>query len=204
MKSAALTMIAAVLTTISGVSGLVGAQRISAAQGEGNASLIASKAASVGANSADRQETENDSRAEKKERSGQRSGETGITVMSRGELNPAKLKMGSYAHVVYKSEGIERETWGVIARIDPDGIVIESTAAQSEKHKIAFGEIDILAVSEDRLILETWREARLAAEKITVMSRKDLDLSKLATGSYAHVVYTWGVSNVPHPERSRR
>ena len=76
-------------------------------------------------------------------------------------------------------------------KIEPDGITIESETAPSETRKIAFGDIDILAVSEDRLTFESWLDSRLAAEKITVMSRKDLDLTKLATRSYVHVIYTW-------------
>ncbi len=194
MKPTALTIIAAILTTISAPTGSDAAQKLSAAQGEGNAPLIASKAASVGANSADRQETENDRGVETKKGSGQRpgsrTGETGITVMTRGEVDPSTIGAGTYAYVAYKSDGIKGATWGLIKQIDSDGIVIESESTPSETRKIAIGHIDILAVSEDRLILETWQEARLAAEKITVMSRKDLDLSKLTTGSYAHVVYT--------------
>ena len=121
----------------------------------------------------------------------QRSTEMNITVMTRGEVEPSTIGAGTYAYVAYKSDGIKGATWGLIKQIFSDGIVIESESTPSETRKIAIGHIDILAVSEDRLILETWREARLAAEKITVMSRKDLDPSKLTTGSYAHVAYTW-------------
>ena len=121
----------------------------------------------------------------------QRSTEMNITVMTRGEVDPSTIGAGTYAYVAYKSDGIKGATWGLIKQIDSDGIVIESESTPSETRKIAIGHIDILAVAEDRLTLETWQEARLAAAKITVLTRKDLDLSKLATGSYAHVVYTW-------------
>ena len=121
----------------------------------------------------------------------QRPESRGVTVMTRGEVDPSTIGAGTYAYVAYKSDGIKGATWGLIKQIDSDGIVIESESTPSETRKIAIGHIDILAVSEDRLILETWQEARLAAAKITVMSRKDLDLSKLTTGSYAHVAYTW-------------
>ena len=121
----------------------------------------------------------------------QRSMEMDITVISRGEVDPTTLKMGLYAYAAYKAEGIEGSVWGRIVQIEPDGIAIESETEPSETRKIAFGDIDILAVTEDRLTFESWLNARLAAAKITVMSREDLDLTKLATGSHAHVVYTW-------------
>ncbi|MDE3001611.1 MAG: hypothetical protein OXU79_21255 [Gemmatimonadota bacterium] len=120
-----------------------------------------------------------------------KSGSGGVIVMSRGEVDPAELETQIYAYVAYKSEGIEGSAWGRIVRIDPDGIVIESEAEPLETRKISFGDIDILAVAEDRLAFESWLDARLAAEKITIMTREDLDLTKLATGSYAHSVYTW-------------
>lgn len=120
----------------------------------------------------------------------QRSTDTNVTVMSRGEVDATQLKAESYAYVTYRSGGKEEVVWGRIVQIDPDGIVIESETTPSEMRKIAVGDIDILAASEDRLSFESWLDSRLAAEKITVMTREDLDLKKLATGSYAHVVYT--------------
>ena len=121
----------------------------------------------------------------------QESASRGVTVMSRGEVDPTMLKTDMYAYAAYKTDGIEGAVWGSIKRIHPDGIVIESETEPSETRKISFGDVGILAVTEDRLALESWLDLRLAAEKITVMTREDLDLTKLATGSYAHVVYTW-------------
>ena len=121
----------------------------------------------------------------------QRTTEMNVTVMSRGEVDPTSLKMGMYAYADYKADGIEGAVWGSIRQIAPDGITIESETEPSETRKIAFGDIDILAVAEDRLTFESWLDLRLAAKKITVLTREDLDLTKVATGSYAHVVYTW-------------
>ena len=121
----------------------------------------------------------------------QRSTEMDITVMSRGEVDPTTLKMGMYAYAAYNAEGIEGSAWGRIVQIDPDGIMIESEAAPLETRKISFGDIDILAVAEDQPAFESWLDSRLAAEKITVRTREDLDLTKLATGSYAHAIYSW-------------
>ena len=120
-----------------------------------------------------------------------KSGSGGVIVMSRGEVDPAELETQIYAYVSYKSEGIEGSAWGRIVRIEPDGIVIESEAEPLEIRKISFGDVDILAVAKDRLTFESWLDLRLAAKKITVLTREDLDLTKVATGSYAHVVYTW-------------
>lgn len=121
----------------------------------------------------------------------QRSTEMDITVMSRGEVDPTQLKAESYAYVTYRPGGKEGVVWGRIAQIDPDGILVESEAAPSETRKIAFGDVDILAVAEDRPTFESWLDSRLAAEKITVITREDLDLTKMATGSYAHAIYSW-------------
>ena len=81
--------------------------------------------------------------------------------------------------------------WGLIEQIDPEGIVIESTAIPSKTQKTALGDIDLLAVAVDRTSLERWREARMAASNVTVLYRGEVDLSQLQSGSYAHVVYTW-------------
>ena len=113
------------------------------------------------------------------------------TVMLRGEIAPEILKKGSYAHVEYKSGGIEGAAWGPIEQIKPEGIVIESAAARGETRIMAFGDIYLLAVADDRQTLERWQEARKAAANVTVKSRGELDLSELETGSYAHAVYTW-------------
>ena len=121
----------------------------------------------------------------------QRSMEMNVTVMSRGEVDPTMLKADMYAYAAYKADGIEGAVWGSIKRIHPDGIVIESETEPLETRKMSFGDVDILVVTEDRLTFESWLDSRLATEKITVMSRNDLELTKLATGSYAHVVYTW-------------
>lgn len=121
----------------------------------------------------------------------QRSTKMNVTVMSRGEVDPTRLRSGMYAYAAYKAGGIDGTVWGRIVRVEPEGIVIESEATPSKTRKIAFGDVDILVVTEDRLTFESWLDSRLVAEKITVMTRDDLDLTKLATGSYAHVVYTW-------------
>ena len=114
-----------------------------------------------------------------------------VIVMSRGEVDPTAHEKETYAYVAYNADGIEGAVWGPIKQIDPDGIVMESEAAPLETRKISFGYVGILAVTEDRLTFESWLDLRLAAEKITVMTREDLELTKVATGSYAHVVYTW-------------
>ena len=113
-----------------------------------------------------------------------------VTVMLRGEIEPEKLKKGSYAHVEYESGGVEGVMWGLIEQIEPDGILIESTAIPSTTQKTALGDIDLLAVSVDRTSLERWREARKAAAEVTVMPRGHFDSSKLEAGGYAHVVFT--------------
>ena len=136
----------------------------------------------------------------------------GAMVMSRGELDTSKIVKGWHAHVVYLSEGVKGVTTGVIVEKDPDGITIEFklhgirpyVSARKEKDPdiittkpgpwkrlgIAYDDIDTLVIAENRPTLKRWQKARQAIEKVVVMSRGDLDVSRLATGWYAHVVYT--------------
>ena len=120
--------------------------------------------------------------------------EKDVEVMSRGEIDPSKLRKGWYAHVVYTLIGVKGTVTGEIIGKDGDGIVIQSRAsalwrADRERWEIAYRNIDILAVAKARRDIEGWR--RWFEEKgLTVMSGDELDLSKLRTGWYAHVVYT--------------
>ena len=112
-----------------------------------------------------------------------------VMVMSRGEIDPSKLRKGWYTHVVYTSKGAKRTITGEIVDKDADGMVIKSRARPWERWEIAYGDIDILAVAKYRRDIERWKR-RFEEEGLTVMSGDELDLSKLRTGWYAHVVYT--------------
>ena len=116
-----------------------------------------------------------------------------VMVMSRGEIDPSKLRKGWHVYVVYTSKGVKETATSQIFDKDADGIVIQSRAstlwrADRERWDIAYEDIDTLAVAKDRRDIERWR--RLTEGGLIVMSRGELDLSKLRTGWYADVVYT--------------
>ena len=113
--------------------------------------------------------------------------EKDVRVMSRGEIDPSKLRKGWYAHVVYTSEGVEETATGKILDKDADGIVIQPRGRNWER-EIAYGDIDTLVVAQAPRDIERWR--RLTEGGLIVMSRGELDLSKLRKGWHAHVVYT--------------
>ena len=71
---------------------------------------------------------------------------------------------------------------------DPD--IITTKPGPWKRLEIAYDDIDTLVIAENRPTLKRWQKARQAIEKVVVMSRGDLDVSRLATGWYAHVVYT--------------
>ncbi len=120
--------------------------------------------------------------------SDQWSREMGVLVMTRAELDTLKIVKGWFAHVVYAAEGVRGTVNGEIVGKDTDGIVVKS--GPWERREIAYAVIETLAVAPDRRTLEKWRRARQAADYVTVMYRGDLDPSQIATGWYAHVVYT--------------
>ena len=81
--------------------------------------------------------------------------EKGVTVMSRGEIDPSKLRKGWYAHVVYMSKGGKGTVTGEIVDKDADGMVVQSRASalwrtDRERWDIAYGDIDTLAVTKHR------------------------------------------------------
>ena len=82
----------------------------------------------------------------------------GVTVMSRGEIDPSKLRKGWYAYVVYTPIGVKETVIGDIFSKDADGIVIRKSRNRPwERWEIAYGNIDILAVAKARRDIERWR-----------------------------------------------
>lgn len=120
--------------------------------------------------------------------SDQWSRDVGVIVMTRADLDTTKIVKGWHAHVVYAVEGGRETADGQIIGRDADGIVVRS--GPWERPEIAYAAIETLAVAPDRRTLEKWRRAREASDYLTVMYRGDLDPSQIATGWYAHVVYT--------------
>ena len=128
--------------------------------------------------------------------------EKDVEVMSRGEIDPSKLRKGWYAYVVYTSKGVKEAVTGDIFSKDTDGIVIKSRVKSWKEWEIVYVDIDTLAVAKDRRDIERWR--RLTEGGLIVMSRGELDLLKLRKGWYAHVVYTSKGSKKDHNWRDFR
>ena len=87
--------------------------------------------------------------------------EEGLIVMSRGEIDPSKLRKGWYADVVYTPEGAKRTITGEIVSKDADGMVIKTKYGgwHNAWVEIAYGDIEIVVVAQDRRDIQGWIEA---------------------------------------------
>ena len=86
-----------------------------------------------------------------------------VAVMTREEGTPEKIKKGWYAHVVYTSEGVKVTTTGWITAKDAEGIAIYNGEGL-KKWKIAYSDIDTLAVAKYRRTVEGWQNLRQAVQ----------------------------------------
>ena len=86
-----------------------------------------------------------------------------VTVMTRKEVAPEKIKKVWYAHVVYTSEGVKVTTAGWIDAKDAEGIAIYNGEGL-KKWKMAYGDIDTLAVAKYRRAVEGWQNLRQAVQ----------------------------------------
>lgn len=126
--------------------------------------------------------------------------EVAVMEMSRSELDRSKLSRGSFAYVVYRSEGSRKIASGKIVDTRPDRIVVQSVGS-FESRTIMYADIETLAVAANWREIDTWQRNRQAlrklhAKSVKVMTGKELDLKRLAPGLYAYVVFrSNGVEN---------
>ena len=120
-----------------------------------------------------------------------------VTVMTRGQIDLSKIAKGLYAHVVYTSEDKKKKiAVGKIIDKDSDHLIIQEAKYRSGRYrKIAYSDIDILTVATYQQDIAGWKNAGQAIQKlrektVTVMSRGQIDPSRIMKGWYAHVVYT--------------
>ena len=113
--------------------------------------------------------------------------ELDVRVMSSGKLDVSKLRTGLIARVVHTSAGSKRAATGNIVKIGQDGITLWSAERPGERKKIPYIGIDTLVIARDRQALERWQ--RRAEGRFLVMSKSNLDLSKLTKGWHVFVVY---------------
>ncbi len=94
-----------------------------------------------------------------------RSEQKSLIVMVRGELDPSRLIKGWYAHVVYTSHGEKGTANGEIIDKESDRIVIKARARAKRRPyrfeagrrwEIAYGEIEVLAVSRNPRDIQEW------------------------------------------------
>ncbi len=90
----------------------------------------------------------------------------GLVVMLAGELDLSKLRKGWYAHVVYTPDGVKTTVMGEIVAKDADRILIQPRANSWKTWKIAYRNIDTLAVAKDRRDIDGWREARQVSQRL--------------------------------------
>ena len=84
-------------------------------------------------------------------------------VMARGQIVPEKITRGWYAHAIYTSEGEKETTTGWITAKASEYIVIENEAG-FKKWKMAYSDIDTLAVAKYRRTIEEWKNLRRAVQ----------------------------------------
>jgi len=125
-------------------------------------------------------------------------------IMSQGQIDFSKIRKGWYAHVIYKSEGVEETVTGRITRQDSAHIVIrvqEERALRILK-TILYSDMDTLVIAQHPQSIEKWKNARqvkrhqeqalwkLNQKTVTIMPGGQIDHSKITKGWYAHVVCT--------------
>lgn len=87
-----------------------------------------------------------------------------ITLMSREQIDLSKIRKGWYAHVAYTSDKKKKNATGKITDRDSDRIVIQNREEFWKNWKIAYSEIDTLAVAKHQRDIEGWMVMQLLHE----------------------------------------
>ncbi len=87
-----------------------------------------------------------------------------ITLMSREQIDLSKIRKGWYAHVAYTSDKKKKNATGKITDRDSDRIVIQKREEFWKNWKIAYSEIDTLAVAKHQRDIEGWMVMQLLHE----------------------------------------
>ena len=180
MKSIAIFVATSLLLEILAPTLLHAAQHPQGTETEGNTRSETADVAVTGYHSKNNPQSEREKEVGTAEQAVQMSYGKGVTVMSRGEIDPSKLRKGWYAYVVYTPIGVKETVIGDIFSKDADGIVIRKSRNRPwERWEIAYGNIDILAVAKARRDIERWR--RWFEEKgLRAKLEGELDLSRLS------------------------
>ena len=95
----------------------------------------------------------------------QRFDQKAVAIMARGEIDTSKIATGWYAQVVYTSGGDRGTAIGKIVGKDSDRIVIQSRESFWKNWKIAYSDIDTLAVAKHQRDIEGRRDSRIKSRR---------------------------------------
>ena len=95
----------------------------------------------------------------------QRFDQKAVAIMARGEIDTSKIAMGWYAQVVYTSDGDRGTAIGKIIGKNSDRIVIQSREGLWKNWRIAYSDIDTLAVAKHQRDIEGRRDSRTKSRR---------------------------------------
>ncbi len=87
-----------------------------------------------------------------------------VVIMSREQIDASKITKGWYAHIAYTSDKKKKNATGKITDRDSDRIVIQKREEFWKNWKIAYNEMDTLAVAKHQRDIEGWMVMRLLQE----------------------------------------
>lgn len=89
-----------------------------------------------------------------------------VTVLYRDDFDPSQFATGWFAYVVFKKDGKESGVTGEIAAVDSTGVIIETAPpvrrrgfARPRSLRIAFDDIEVVAIAEKQEAVEAWAKA---------------------------------------------
>ena len=95
----------------------------------------------------------------------QRFDQKAVAIMARGEIDTSKIATGWYAQVVYTSGGDRGTAIGKIVGKDSDRIVIQSRESFWKNWKIAYSDIDTLAVAKHQRDIQGRKDSRIKSRR---------------------------------------
>ena len=87
-----------------------------------------------------------------------------VVIMSREQIDSSKITKGWYAHIAYTSDKKKKNATGKITDRDSDRIVIQKREEFWKNWKIAYNEMDTLAVAKHQRDIEGWMVMQLLHE----------------------------------------
>ena len=95
----------------------------------------------------------------------QRFDQKAVAIMARGAIDTSKIATGWHAQVVYTPDGDRRIAIGKIVGKDSDRIVIQSRESFWKNWKIAYSDIDTLAVAKHQRDIQGRKDSRIKSRR---------------------------------------